>query len=109
MRGESGTEHDDEKCAGFPTTACQSSYVSHPVRLNIPAGKQKYKKIPQCYFAGCSARSCLASSSAMTQYAVTSTGLSSIHFFSPAQLPSGFCSEASLLISSTRQSCVAPL
>ena len=31
------------------------------------------------HFAACSARSCFASSSAITQYAVTSTALSSIH------------------------------
>ena len=39
---------------------------------------------------------------------VTRTGLSSIHFFSPTQLPSGFWSAASLSTNSTRQSWATP-
>src|SRR4051812_7818760 len=61
------------------------------------------------HFAGCSFKSCWISSSAMTEYAVTRTGLSSMNRFSPAQLPSGFCRLASLFVSSTRQSCFTPL
>src|SRR5438046_2713281 len=60
------------------------------------------------HFGGCSLKFFLASSSPSTSYALVSTGLSSIQLFSPAQLPSGFCREAILSISSMRQSCLTP-